>query len=194
MAVKRRYSTRLLMSVAAVGAAGGVLVVALNYALLFWVPPSTIAYSIYAMTIPFWYLGPYIALALFRMPGVGLIAAAIGGIVNFVTPYGLAQFGNAIVAGILLEVPFAIVGYRRWSDRYYWFAFPLAALLQSTAYFLVCWFGGVILPAEFQPWLAIVTVVASLASAIAVTSLSLAVARRLRRAGVGMRASDATPA
>ncbi len=193
MAVRRRYSTRLLLAVAAIGAAGGLLHVALNYSLV-WVPPSTVSYSIYAVTTPIWFVAPFNAVALFRLPGVGLIAALVCGVVNFVTPYGLWQFVNAVVAGVLLELPFAVAGYRRWSDRTLWIALPIASLLMSAAYFASCWFGGVVDPAQFFPWLAIVVLVGSVAVAFGLAWVALAVARRLQRAGLGARTTDTAAA
>ena len=66
-APRRTSPTRFLLSTAALGAAGGILVVAINLSLLA-VPPSSLSYSIYSATLGIWFLGPLVATALFRRP------------------------------------------------------------------------------------------------------------------------------
>ena len=182
--VRRTSSTRFLLSTAALGSAGGILVVAINVSLLA-VPPSTLSYSIYTATLGIWFLGPLVATALFRRPGVALLTAVFAGIVNFVTPFGFAQFTNFLIAGVILELPFAIMLYRRYSDRVIRAAFPIALILSSGVYLLACLLADVIRFSEWVPWLAIGTIVVTVGLAFGLTALSMSIAAKLRRAGVG---------
>lgn len=181
--------TRLLLSTAAIGAAGGILVVALNYALIA-VPPSTLSYSIYTATIGVWALGPLVAMALFRRPGVALLTALFAGVINLVVPTGLPQLLNFLVGGILIELPFAVLWYRRLGDRAVRIAFPIGMLLMSGVYLSTCLAAGAIRLNEWLPWLAIGTVVGAVAVAAGLTVLATDVAARLRHAGVGVGARD----
>jgi ABC-type thiamin/hydroxymethylpyrimidine transport system permease subunit len=151
------------------------------------VPPSTYSFTIYSIVTPIWFIAPFVSVALFRRPGVGLVTAVIGGLVNFVTPFGLAQFVNFLVAGICIELPFAIALYRRWSDRAVAIGLSIAGVLMSATYFAVCWFGGVIDPLVFVPWPAVATVLGIPAVSVCVAVIAIVIARRLSRAGVGAR-------
>ena len=184
VAPRRTTPTRFLLSTAAIGAAGGLLVVAINYALIA-VPPSSLSYSIYTATLGIWFLGPLVATALIRRPGVALLTSIFAGVVNFVTPFGFAQFTNFLIAGIILELPFAITLYRRYSDRMLRTAFPIALILASGVYLVACLAADVIRFSEWIPWLAIGTVVVTVGLAFGLTALALSIAAKLRAAGVG---------
>lgn len=184
-----RYSTRLLLAAAAVGAAGGLLCIGLGYAMMA-MPQSTLAYAVGTATIGLWALGPLIALALFRLPGVALLAALAAGVVNLVVPTGVAMLTTFLQIGVLLELPFAATLYRRWSDRFLRVALPIGLLLLAASYFLFCLASGVILMDEFLPWLAIGTVVGTAAVIALLSRLALRVAAQLRRAGLGARSTD----
>lgn len=183
MTLASRYSTRLLLSTAAIGAAGGLLVVGLNYALA-PLPPGSLTYSIYAAATPLWALGAFVAMALFRRPGIALLTSVFAGLVNLVSPFGVAQLVNFLVIGLLLEVPFAVARYRRWSDRFFWIAFPVGALLLSVGYLVPTLVAGAIVPSEIAPWVAALLVVATVALALGITALSLRTAASLRKAGI----------
>jgi len=189
MAVKRRYSTRLLLSVAAIGAAGGVLMVGLNYALMA-VPPSTLSYSIYSATIGLWGIGSFIAVALFRLPGVAFLATVFAGVINLIAPMGLAQFTVVLAAAVIMELPFLLTLYRLWSDRFLWIVLPITAVALSTVYFLSCLLADAIKPQEFFPWIAVGTIALTLLLAFGLTWLAIGVAARLQRAGLGSRRTD----
>lgn len=189
MAVRRRYSTRVLLSAAAIGAAGGLVMIGLNLALVA-MPPSTLAYSVYAATIPLWGLASFVAVAVFRLPGIAFLTTVFSGIVNLAAPFGFAQFTNVLIAAVIIELPFLVTGYRLWSDRFLKVAFPIASLLLSAVYLAASIIPGAIDPAEFFPWLAIGTAVAAVAVAAALTWASLSIAGRLTRAGFGTRRTD----
>lgn len=182
-----RYSTRLLLSVAAIGAAGGILITGLNL-LLIGMPPSGVVYSVYSAITPLWFVGAFLAAALYRLPGVGLLAALVGGVVNLVTPYGVYQLVNTLVAGLLIELPFALTRYRMRSDEATRWALFVSGLLQASVYYAVCWAGGVVSPSAYAPWLFGGTLAGAVASALIVSAFSLRVARRLHRAGFGQEA------
>jgi len=187
--VKHRYSTRLLLSAAAIGAAGGLLVVGLNYALIA-VPPSTLSYSIYSATIGAWAIGPLIAMALFRLPGIAFLSTLFAAVINFLAPAGFGQFTTMLIAGVLIELPFAVTLYRRWSDRFFWIAYPVSLALMSLAYFASCLAAGAIESAVFFPWIAIGTLVLTVAVVVGFTWIPLRVAAQLRAAGLGARSTD----
>ncbi|RPF21360.1 ECF transporter S component [Myceligenerans xiligouense] len=184
MTLASRYPTRLLLSTAAIGAAGGLLVVGLNYALV-GLPPSSLTYAIYAVTTPAWSLGSFVAMALFRRPGVALLTSVFSGLVNLASPFGVAQLVNFLVIGLLLELPFAVARYRRWSDRFFWIAFPAGALLLGAGYLAPTLAAGAIDPSDIAPWLSALLVAAGVALALGLTAVALRTAAALRKAGIG---------
>jgi len=176
-----RFPTRVLLSAAALGAAGGVYVVALNWASVL---TGAIAYYIYAATIALWALPVYVSQALLRRPGIALLTSVIMGLINAAfTPFGVEQLTNFVVVGIVMELPFAVTLYRRWSKRFFWIAQPISALLQSAIYTV-----SVILAFEAVPaWALVVAIVGGIISSFVVTWLGQLIAGRLRKAGLGGR-------
>ena len=176
-----RFPTRILLSAAALGAAGGVYVVALNWASVL---TGAIAYYIYAATIALWALPVFVSQALLRRPGIALLTAVIMALINAAfTPFGVQQLANFVVVGLLMELPFAVTLYRRWSKRMFWIAHPISALLQSAIYTV-----SVILAFEAVPWWALtIAIVGGIISSFVVTWLGQLIAGRLRKAGLGGR-------
>jgi len=176
-----RFPTRVLLSAAALGAAGGVYVVALNWASVL---TGAIAYYIYAATIALWALPVYVSQALLRRPGIALLTSVIMGLINAAfTPFGVQQLINFVVVGIVMELPFAVTLYRRWSKRFFWIAQPISALLQSAIYTV-----SVVLAFEAVPaWALVVAIVGGIISSFVVTWLGQLIAGRLRKAGLGGR-------
>jgi energy-coupling factor transport system substrate-specific component len=176
-----RFPTRVLLSAAALGAAGGVYVVALNWASVL---TGAIAYYAYAATIALWALPVFVAQALLRRPGIALLTSVIMGLINAAfTPFGVQQLMNFVVVGIVMELPFAVTLYRRWSKRFFWVAHPVSALLQSAIYTV-----SVILAFEAVPWWALaIAIVGGVISSFVVTWLGQLIAGRLRKAGLGGR-------
>jgi len=170
------YTTRLLLTCAAIGAAGGLLVVGLN-----WISIGSVGFPlfIYGATIGIWVLPQMVGQALLRVPGTGLLISLIMGLVNApLSAYGFAQIPSVLLFGLLLELPFAILLYRHWSDRVFWIGHPLALVAASSSYFLAIDAG------VLAPWLTVAMWPIAAVSAIAFTALSLFLARRLRAAGV----------
>lgn len=194
MAAATRFSTRLLLSCAAIGAAGGLVVAALNWGLLL-LPQTWFAYSLYAVTLGVWGLAALVAVALFRAPGVGLLTMVFAGVVNLVTPNGFAMLVNFLLAGLIIELPFLVTRYRRWSDGYVRSASIVALVLASTAYLGTLVVsrnvdGSPFLPPEFYPWGVVAVVAGAALVATGVTLLAQGVARALERQGLGRRSTD----
>ena len=139
------YTTRFLLTCAAIGAAGGVLIIALN-----WMSIGTGAFALflYGATIGIWVLPQMVGQALLRVPGTALLISLIMGLVNApFTPFGYAQITSALMFGLLLEIPFAILLWRNWSDRVFWIAHPIALVVASSSYFLAIDLGAL------APWI-----------------------------------------
>ncbi len=180
-----RFPTRVLLSAAAIGAAGGLYVIALNYASVF---TGAAAFWFYAATIALWALPVLVAQALLQRPGIALLTALLMGLVN--APFvvgGVSQILNFVVAGILIELPFLITLYRRWSTRFFWLAHPISAVLFTAlyTYFVVLAFDAPVW------WVWILVGVGGILSSFAVTALGQLIAGRLRKAGLGGRTGAA---
>lgn len=189
-----RHSTRLLLSCAAIGAAGGIVIAALNWSLLL-LPQTWFAYTLYTVTLGIWGLPALISLALFRAPGVGLLTMVFAGVVNLVTPNGFAMLVNFLVAGVIIELPFLVTRYRRWSDAYVRTGSVVALVAASAIYFTtlvtsVNADGSAFLPAEFYPWGVVISLAGAVVVAVAVTLVAQNVARQLERQGLGRRSTD----
>ena len=170
------YTTRFLLTCAAIGAAGGVLIITLN-----WLSIGTGAFALflYGSTIGIWVLPQMIGQALLRIPGTALLISLIMGLVNApFTPFGYAQITSALMFGLLLEIPFAILLWRNWSDRVFWIAHPIALVVASSSYFLAIDLGAL------APWIVWAMWPLAAVSAVAFTALSMLIAKRLRAAGV----------
>ena len=179
MATLTRFPTRVLLSAAALGAAGGVYVVALNWASVL---TGAIAYYIYAATIALWSLPVFVSQALLRRPGVALLTALIMALINAAfTPFGVQQIANFVIVGLIMELPFAVTLYRRWSKRMFWIAHPISALIQGAVYTTT-----VVLTFSAVPWWALaIAIVGGIVSAFLVTFLGQLISDRLRKAGLG---------
>lgn len=170
------YTTRYLLTCAAIGAAGGILIVALN-----WLSIGTGAFALflYGATFGIWVLPQMVGQALLRVPGTALLISLIMALINApLSPFGFAQISSALLFGLLLEFPFAILLYRSWSDRHFWIAHPIALVVASSSYFFAIDLGSL------SPVLVIGMWVLAAISGVAFTALSMLLASRLRAAGV----------
>lgn len=182
-----RFPTRILLTAAAIGAAGGIYVAALNLIGL----ATAIAYFIYAATIALWALPVLVAQALLKRPGIALLTALIMALINAaVTPNGVAQLQNFVVVGILIELPFLITLYRTWSTRMFWIAHPISSFLVGIVYLLFVYLAAPDMPA----WQIVVAVVGAAISAVVVTAAAQLIVGRLRKAGLGRERSVPQPA
>jgi len=96
-------STRVLLSCAAIGAVGGILVVRTNYLSLALAPfPILIS-----TTIGIWLIPVTITQAHLNLPLVNMVMALVMGLINApLTPLGFAQITSILMFGLLLELPF----------------------------------------------------------------------------------------
>ncbi|QEO09424.1 ECF transporter S component [Protaetiibacter larvae] len=172
------YSTRVFLSAAAIGAAGGVVAIALNWIFLA-INTTPLATLIIVAVFGVWVLPGMLAQRLFTAPGIGAFTMLVAALVNApFTPYGVAQIWSSIIFGVLLEVPFAVTGYRFGGQRMFWIAHPLSQLAVIPFYLV-----GFDL-AAFAWWVLPVFVLLTLASAAFFTWLAQFLAARLRAAGV----------
>lgn len=173
----KNISTRLLMSCAAIGVAGGVL-----FAVNAWLG-GTVANLVpvaYGATIGVYFIPGALAQALFRRPWVGLLTSAVSGLVAVpLQAIGFGALAIALVIGLLQELPFLVTRYRRWR----WWLFAAGGLFSG----LITTGGAFrLLGAEdFGPIGVTVLVAAFLLSPLAGTLLGVALAAPLERAGIG---------
>jgi energy-coupling factor transport system substrate-specific component len=108
----KNTSTRLLLSCAAIGVAGGVLFIVNSY---LGGTINAVIPVLYGLTLGVYFVPGAIAQFLFRRPGVALLVAVLAGLVSAAfQPLG---FGAALIAvgiGLVQELPFALFRYRRW--------------------------------------------------------------------------------
>jgi energy-coupling factor transport system substrate-specific component len=171
-----KLTTRYLMTCAAIGAAGGILLVPTNHLAAVLAPIAPIAYG---ALVGVWMLPVVIALALIRRPLAGILTSLIAGLINIpLTPYGASAVVTTLMVGVAMEIFLALGLYRVWAT----WLFQLAALLLGSLYAWSAWaaFGLATVPA----WAQVLFVVVLLASVCGFTALGIVVARRLERAGV----------
>lgn len=124
----RTVTTRLLLTCAAIGVAGGLANIGNAY--LFNLL-ATVAPMLLGIAAGVYYLPAVLALAALRRGGVGLLTSLIAGLVQapFV-PTGILSVSVFVIIGILIELPFLLAGYRYWRG----WLFYVAALWVATVY------------------------------------------------------------
>jgi energy-coupling factor transport system substrate-specific component len=109
----RNVSTRLLLTCAAIGVAGG-LVFALNA----WIGGTVAALAplFYGFTIGVYFLPGVVAQYVIRRGGVAVLTAGIAGLVTApLQPIGFWATIIAVAIGAFQELPFLVTRYRRWN-------------------------------------------------------------------------------
>ena len=108
-----RPSTRDMLVAAAIGVAGSLIIVPLTYLQVF----AGIAHVyLVAATLGLWFLPCVVPFIVVRKPGASLIACLAMGVVSAATtPFGVAAIGALIMEGLLIELPFMVTLYRRWT-------------------------------------------------------------------------------
>lgn len=174
-----RFPTAILLTCAALGVAGGLLLAPAN-----WV--STILFP----GLPFvsvalaglWLLPSVIALRLLRRPLVGLLVGLLAGLV--IVPfsgYGFGSVATNVWWAAFTELPFLFVLWRYWGT---WMHY-VGAVVVGVVYPLLAWASFNL---ETMPVGARIAFFAiTLASCVGGTALGILIADRLRRAGVGGR-------
>jgi energy-coupling factor transport system substrate-specific component len=171
----RRRSKALLTSVA-IGIAGSIVVVPLTYLQIF----ATLSHCyVVALTLGLWVVPCLLPLAVVRQPGASLIACgAIGVISATTTPFGLSAIFALLVEGLIIEIPFIVTLYRKWTVLQYCLA---GALLGCFMGFMVPFSLGV---ANVDLSLQLGCVGIALVSTLTGTGLCLSISARIRRTGV----------
>ena len=170
------FPTRYLLTCAALGAAGGILLIPANNvaaAVSATLPP------LYAAIVGVWILPVIAGLALLRRPGVGVLVALLSSLVTVpFTPYGARSLITGVMIGVALELPFALARYRYWRP---WLFF-VAALIVGALYAGVS-FNSLDL-VTFPTGVQVAFVALLLASLVASGALGLWLARAIERTGV----------
>ncbi|MDE0545120.1 ECF transporter S component [Microbacterium sp. C7(2022)] len=164
-----RLATSYLLTCAAIGVAGGVLLwgaTALSTALFAVVPFISVALA------GLWLLPAVIALRLLERPGAGLLVGLISGLVVF--PYLFTNLWWALFA----ELPFLLAFYRSWRTWQYYagavFVGVLYPVLAAASFNL--W--------AMPLWATVGFFALTMASCLLGTWVGILIADRLRRAGV----------
>ena len=181
-----RYSTAVLLTCAALGAAGAVLLVPANWisTVLTAGPLSFIGMGLAGL----WILPSVIALRLLKRPLVGILVALIAGLVMVpFSGYGFSSVLTNLWWAAFTELPFLFVIWRYWGTwMHYLGAVAVGVVYPISAW---AWFDMGSLGLGFQVAFFAVT----LASCVGATALGILVADRLRRAGVGGRTPQPRP-
>ncbi|MFJ2503295.1 ECF transporter S component [Microbacterium sp. NPDC087592] len=177
-----RFPTAILLTCAALGVAGGLLLAPANWlsTLLFPVAPfASVALA------GLWMLPSVIALRLLRRPLVGLLVGLLAGLV--IVPfsgYGFGSVATNLWWAAFTELPFLFVIWRYWGT---WMHY-VGAVVVSVVYPVLAWasFDLGSFPLAVQALFFSIT----LASCVGTTALGIIIADRLRKAGVGGRRSQ----
>lgn len=174
-----RLPTAILLTCAALGVAGGILLAPAN-----WI--STILFA----GLPFvsvglaglWLLPSVIALRLLRRPLVGLLVGLLAGLV--IVPfsgYGFGSVATNLWWAAFAELPFLFVLWRYWGT---WMHY-VGAVVVSVVYPVMAWASFDLGSFGFGLQVAFFAVI--LASCVGATALGILIADRLSAAGVGAR-------
>ncbi len=171
--------TRNLMMIAALSVVGLVFLIPLSY----FTPAvglSPNAVVLGGAIMGLWVIPYLLPATVVRRPGAVMIAALIMGIVGvFTTPAGpSAIFGN-LMGGLFIELPLAVMLYRKWT----WWAYLICAGFFGLV-------NGLIYPMMIQGATGLslksLIVVLSVVSALIGGGIVISVTRLLNRAGVGV--------
>lgn len=172
----KRLSTRLLLTCAAIGVAGGFVVLPTVWA---GTALLAVAPQFYGLVVGAYIFPGVIAQSLARRGGLALVTATLAGIVA--APFFPGGFGYIplfILVGALQEVPFALSLYRYWKGWIFYLTAALVGLGIAVGVFI-----GVN-AASAPLWVQIVNPLVFVASLLLFTYLGRAVAAGLTRAGV----------
>ncbi|MEJ1089506.1 ECF transporter S component [Microbacterium sp. Mu-80] len=179
-ATRARTSTTLLLTCAALGVAGGLLLAPANWlsTVLLTLGNPVLSVAITGL----WVLPSVIALRLLQKPLVGILVGVIAGLV--IVPFSGYGFMSVVTNAswsLFAELPFLVVLWRYWHT---WQHYAGAALLGVVYPF----FAWAFFDMGAQPlWSQILFFVVTLASCLGATALGILIADKLRAAGVGRR-------
>ncbi|MFT4259400.1 ECF transporter S component [Microbacterium sp.] len=177
--VKRRFPTTMLLTCAAIGVAGGIVLA----------PAGWLSNFLFA-TVPFisvapaglWLVPGVIAARLLQRPGAAMLVGLISGLVA--SPFSSTGFGMVLTTlwwAFFAELPFLLVLWRRWSTWQHYAGAAVCAII----YPIAAWYSFNLgtLPLGLQITFFAITMLSCLAGA----GLGVLIADRLRTAGVGRR-------
>ncbi|MDF2575042.1 MAG: hypothetical protein K0S05_1954 [Agromyces sp.] len=176
-----RTSTRVLLSCAAIGVAGGVVAGASGYLAAAF---AAFGPMLYGLTVGSHFLPSVVALAVLKRPGMAVLAGLIAGLVGAAfAPWWLWRYvGAGLLVGLLIEVPFLLTRYRRWDAWLYYVAAGFAGLVIAIAVFIG-------LGAEHYAWWAwAIALPLWVLSPVLFTWIGRVIAARLAKAGVAQAA------
>ena len=173
----KNTSTRLLLTCAAIGVAGGIV-----FSISAYISGTLAAAApmFYGAVIGVYFLPGVVAQALLRRGGVALITSVIAGLVSVpFQPIGFMAVLAAGSIGLLQEVPFAIALYRYWRAWLFYLAVTVAGLIFGLGVFVA---QGV---EQSDPWIQVVHIGLFVVSPILFTWIGRVVAKGLDRTGAG---------
>lgn len=171
--------TRNLMTVAALSVVGLIILIPLNYVSAgLMATPQMILIASSLMGL--WVIPYMLPISVVRRPGATMLAALIMGIICiFTTPSGVGAIIGNLIGGLFIEVPFAVMLYRKWT----WWAHLISAGVFGTL-------NGLMYLKVLEKGMNITIgsgiVVASITSALVGALIVLGLTRLLQRAGVGV--------
>lgn len=169
------YATRTILTAAAFGAAVGLVLVPVNFALIAFTATFP---AIASVSFGLWGMAALLPLAVLRRGGSGVIGATAAGIVLTVSPGALLMVVLMAMWGAVMELPFFMTRYR-WFG---WKMFAVAGVIPGLVSCVISIYTYN-LP-SMDPGLAILICVVQIASFIVGSLLSIVVARALARAGI----------
>lgn len=180
----RRTTTRILLSCAAIGVGGGLVAGASGYLAAAFAAFGPLFYGV---TVGAHFLPSIVALALLKRPGTAVLAGVIAGLVGAIfAPWWIGRFvGTGLLVGALIEVPFLVTRYRRWSP----WMFYVAAVFSGVVLAIGVFIG---LGAEhYTAWAWAIALPLWVLSPVAFTWIGRLIAARLASAGVAQSTGEA---
>lgn len=173
----RNASTRLLLTCAAIGVAGGLVFVVSGY--LNGLMSATVP-IVYGALIGVYFLPGVVAQSLLRRGGVALLTGMFAGLIAaaFSPQWFLRYFGAGLAIGLLQELPFLVTRYRYWRAWVFYLAAAIAGLIFGVGVFIG------IGAEQFGPGLSVVYFGLFAVSPLVFTWLGRIIASRIDKTGV----------
>ncbi|WP_183086491.1 ECF transporter S component [Mycetocola zhadangensis] len=170
-------STRLLLTCAAIGVAGGLVFVVSGY--LNGVMSAAVP-ILYGSLVGVYFLPGVVSQSLLRRGGVALLTGLFAGLIAaaFSPQWFLRYFGAGLAIGLLQEVPFLIGRYRYWRGWVFYLAAAIAGLIFGAGVFVA------IGAEKFEPLANIVYFGLFVVSPMIFTWLGRILAARIDKTGV----------
>lgn len=131
----KNVSTRLLLSCAAIGVAGGIL-----FAVNAWIggTVNAVAPILYGLTVGVYFVPGAVAQYLFHRGGVAIIATVVAGLVAApFQPIGLWAALISVGIGLFQELPFLVTRYRRWNTWLFYAGAVFAGIVMAIGMYRV---------------------------------------------------------